>query len=85
MVRETNKTIHIRYYALLREERGLRDETIETKAQTPLQLYDELCRQYGFTMSSNILRVAINDTFQPWDIPLSNQDTIVFIPPVAGG
>jgi molybdopterin converting factor small subunit len=31
------------------------------------------------------LKVAINDEFAAWDTQLASGDTIVFIPPVAGG
>ena len=80
-----NKTIHLQYFALLREERGLSNETIETKAATALELYEELKEQHGFRLSSELLRVAINDEFKRWDSPLKTNDTVVFIPPVAGG
>ena len=85
MIAQGNKTIHIQYYALLREERGVKEETIRTTAQTPHELYTRLREQYGFSMSSHILRVAVNDTLQSWDVPLRDQDSIVFMPPVAGG
>ena len=85
MIAETNKTVYIRYFALLREERGMSDETVKTTAQTPSELYAQLCNRHSFSMPTGILRVAINDTFKPWDTPLKDQDRIVFIPPVAGG
>ena len=85
MITQGNKTIHIQYYALLREERGLKEETIQTTAQTPLELYSKLREQYKFSLSPDILRIALNDVFQSWDTPLRNQDSIVFVPPVAGG
>ena len=85
MIIQGNKTIHIQYYALLREERGVKEETIKTTAQTPLELYTKLREQYGLSMSTNVLRVAINDTFQSWNVSLHDQDLIVFVPPVAGG
>ena len=85
MIAQGNKTIHIHYYALLREERGLKEETIQTTAQTPLELYTKLREQYKLSLSPNILRIALNDVFQSWDTPLRDQDSIVFMPPVAGG
>ena len=79
------KKIYIRYFALLREERGASDEIISTDAKTPKQLYTNLAGQYGFTLSPDVLRVAINDAFKSWDAVLNENDTVIFIPPVAGG
>jgi len=79
------KEIHIRYYALLREQRGCSHETIQTDAQTPLELYTYLRQQHRFTLDTNLLRVSLNNSFESWDSPLHDKDTVVFIPPVAGG
>ena len=79
------KTIHIQYYAALREQRKCREETVNTSAVTPLELYKELKTQHKFTLAENVLRVAINDEFKDWTTPLQSGDRIVFIPPVAGG
>jgi len=79
------KTIHLQYFAILREERGLNLETIKTKSRTALELYRELSRKFNFKLSSELLRVAINGEFKDWKTPLKANDTVVFIPPVAGG
>ena len=79
------KTVHIRYYAFLREERGLSDETVKTLAHTPKELYKELGTRHHFRLKEDLLKVAVNDAFSPWDAPLKNEDTVVFIPPVSGG
>jgi len=79
------KKIHIRYYALLREQRGCSDETIQTDAQTPLELYTYLRQQHRFSLDANLLKVSLNNSFESWNSPLKNNDTVVFIPPVAGG
>ena len=79
------KTIQIRYFALLREERGLESETLVTQAQTAGELYVQLQKQFRFTLNEKALRVAVNESFKPWNTPLQNNDTVVFIPPVAGG
>ena len=85
MIAETHKTIHIRYYAVLREQRGVGDENFKTKARTPRELFDELNQKYRFGLPLLSLRVSVNDCFQSWDAELNDQDQIVFIPPVAGG
>lgn len=80
-----SKKLTLKYFALLKDERGQAEETFETAANTPKTLYIELQQQYGFTLPVNRLSVAINDTFAQWDDVLKDGDTIVFIPPVAGG
>jgi molybdopterin-guanine dinucleotide biosynthesis protein A len=79
------KRVNVQYYALLREQAGRRDEQLVTSAQTAEQLYAELSRRYPFTLAPQLLRVAINTEFREWSAPLAEGDTIVFIPPVAGG
>jgi molybdopterin converting factor small subunit len=81
----TKKTIHIQYYALLREERGISEETIDTTAPTARALYQELKTRYHFRLNIDRLKVAVNDEFKDWGTPLKSEDRIVFIPPVAGG
>jgi molybdopterin converting factor small subunit len=79
------KEIRIQYYAVLREERGLSSEELATEATTPRELYAVLQSRYGFSLPIERLRVAINDAFSDWDQPLREHDSVVFIPPVAGG
>ena len=78
------KNIYIDYFALLREITGLASEALQTDANTPSDLYDQLLERYKFPVQSS-LKVAINDEFSSWDVKLSDGDRIVFIPPVAGG
>lgn len=79
------RTIHIQYFAVLREQaqRGL--ETRQTAAATPAELYEEVRAQHGFTLPRSMLRVAVNDEFCDWSTALQPGDSVVFIPPVAGG
>lgn len=79
------KALTISYYAILREQRGLSEERLESAAATPGDLYETLRAQHGFSLASHQLKVVINDAFQPWDTPLRAGDHVVFIPPVAGG
>ena len=80
-----SKTIHIEYYAVLREQRGLKKEVIETSANTAVQLYAELQKRYNLRLPTNILKVAINEEFSGWNTEIKSGDFVVFIPPVAGG
>ncbi len=79
------KNIHVHYFAILREQRGLGQEKLATAAATAGELYEELRTRHGFSLPAQRLRVAVNDEFAPWTAPLREGDTLVFIPPVAGG
>jgi molybdopterin converting factor subunit 1 len=78
-------TIHVQYYAILREQAGKSAETIETQTKTAAALYDELAKRYPFSLGRSQLRVAVDDEFCDWDAHLVDGCHVVFIPPVAGG
>ena len=80
-----NITLTVRYFALLREQRGLTEEKIATAATTPGALYDELRARHAFTLPADRVRAAINGEFAASDATLREGDEVVFIPPVAGG
>lgn len=78
--------ISIRYFAMLREQAARESEHREIADQLQAgQLYSLLRTQYGFQLSQDIVKVAINDEFCDWWQILRDGDTVVFIPPVAGG
>src|SRR5687767_7980024 len=79
------RTLRIQYYAILREQAGRSEETLDTTAATPAELYDELRRRHPFQLTAAQLKVALNSEFSDWHTPLRHGDTVVFIPPVAGG
>ncbi|MFZ9708612.1 MAG: NTP transferase domain-containing protein [Steroidobacteraceae bacterium] len=79
------RTLRVRYFAVLREQAGRSEETLETTARSPAELYAELRSRHPFTLPPELLRVAVNDEFGDWSQPLAAGDVIVFIPPVAGG
>lgn len=79
------REIRVQYFALLREQAGRREETISTRAATPRELYAELAGRHGFTLGTEHLKVAVNTEFSEWNRPLAANDSVVFIPPVAGG
>ncbi len=81
----TTRRVRVQYFAILREEAGLSDETVETSAQTVAELYDELSARHGFALSRERLKVVVNEEFDEWTRPVREGDTVVFIPPVAGG
>lgn len=75
----------VQYFAVLREQRGLSEEVLETTATTPNDLYRSLKEQHKFSLETNSLRVAVNDEFSTFDQILKDGDSVVFITPVAGG
>ncbi len=80
-----SQPVRVRYFALLRDQAGRSDEALETCARTPRELYEELRARYPFTLGPDMLQVAVNSEFCAWEQPLHAGDTVVFIPPVAGG
>ncbi len=79
------KTIKVRYFAILREQRGVSEEQLQTEAPDAATLYQDLAAAHPFTLPVDRLRAAINGDFAPWPAPLADGDEVVFIPPVAGG
>lgn len=85
MSETASKTVHIRYFALLKEERGLPSEVVETKAANLAQLYNELRGLHELSLPLERMSVAVNDAFVEWNQQFETDDVIVFVPPVAGG
>jgi molybdopterin-guanine dinucleotide biosynthesis protein A len=79
------RRIKVQYYALLREQAGRSEEDLVTVAATPRELYAELKKRYPLSLAPEMLRVAINADFSDWSQALKDGDSLVFIPPVAGG
>lgn len=79
------KTIHLIYFAILKDLSKKNEETLSTMANTAIELYLEIKQKYNLEYTPDILKVAINDQFKPWDTFLADQDTVVFIMPVSGG
>ena len=75
----------IEYYAQLRDEAACSNEVVESEASTPSELFVELNALHGFSLEQAQLTVAINDSFAKWTNKLSDDDLIVFMPPMAGG
>ncbi|MBI5705539.1 MAG: MoaD/ThiS family protein [Armatimonadetes bacterium] len=77
--------VTIQYFAALRDQRGLSEEALETSATTCRELYRELAERHGFRLKEQHVRAAINLEYVGLDTPLRDGDTVVWIPPVAGG
>ncbi|WP_049621215.1 MoaD/ThiS family protein [Frateuria defendens] len=77
--------VNLQYYAQLREQAGTGSEQVLTGAASLRDLYEELRARHGFSLDAASLKVAVNTQFCAWDRLLRDGDTVVFIPPVAGG
>lgn len=79
------KSISIEYYALLREEAGKDQESLNTDCRTLGELYENLKIKYGLSLPLDMIQVAVNDEFTKRSQEIQDGDKVVFIPPVAGG
>lgn len=77
--------VTVLYFAHLRDQRGLDSERVTSTATTARDLYRELVQRHGLTLPERTLIVAVNEAMVRWDSPITNGDTIVFLPPVSGG
>jgi molybdopterin converting factor subunit 1 len=80
-----SRRVTVQYFAVLRERRGQAEEDLWTSANTAADFYDELDARHGFDMSRERLKLVVNEEFAEWTQEIAEGDTIVFIPPVAGG
>jgi molybdopterin converting factor subunit 1 len=76
--------VRVEYFAILRERAGTAREDVNTHAATAAELFSELEKRHRFPRLPS-LKVAINDEFRDWQTTLADGDSVVFIPPVAGG
>lgn len=79
------RSIHVRYFAVLREQAHRSEETVQTFATTPTELFAELAARHRLTLPRDVLKVSVNASFRDWSHPLQDGDSVVFMPPVAGG
>ena len=79
------KRITVRYFAVFREHAGLGEETLELNAVTALDVFEATRARHGSTEPQGHCKVAINDRMADWDTAVSDGDTVLLFPPVAGG
>ena len=84
-VAKNSVSLRVQYFAVLREQAGRSEEMLDSAARNPAELYAELQQRHHFALSRAQLKVAINSEFSDWQANLKHGDTVVFIPPVAGG
>lgn len=82
----TSRSLHVRFFAILREQAGCAAVEVDSTAAAASQLYAELQQRFpGLAFPAHLLRVSINERYATMDTPLAAGDRIVFIPPIAGG
>jgi sulfur-carrier protein len=79
------RPLHVRFFAVLREQAGVGAVEVQTAAATPADLYAELQARFPLTFPARLLRVSVNEAYADMTVPLAPGDRVVFIPPVAGG
>ena len=79
------RRIQLQFFAALREQAGCATLALDTAARTPAELYRQLQDSHGLQLPPMLLRVAVNARYATMDTPLNAGDSVVFIPPVAGG
>ncbi len=81
-----SRSIHVRFFAVLREQAGCSTVEVNSAARDAAALYGELQQRYpGLTFPPHLLKVSINERYAAMDAPLQAGDRVVFIPPIAGG
>ena len=79
------KRIKVRYFAMFREHAGVGEETLELDASTARDVFEATRERHGSAEPKGHCKVAINDQMADWDAPVSDGDTVLLFPPVAGG
>lgn len=77
--------VTVRYFAAFREQAGRESEALSTEAGTAGELFAEVAERHGFLDGAERCKVAVNGEMTAWNQALSDRDTILFFPPVAGG
>lgn len=79
------KRITVRYFAAFREHAGVDAETLSVDALTARDVFEALRSRHGSPEPLGHCKVAVNDEMVGWDAPVSDGDTVLLFPPVAGG
>ena len=83
------KTVHIKYFASIREALGHSTEVLDTDAATLASLRAELCGRGGayaeVLAPGRAVRIALNQVMADEAAALPAQAEVAFFPPVTGG
>jgi molybdopterin synthase sulfur carrier subunit len=82
---KTGKSITVRYFAMFREHAGVAEETLELEVATAADVFGATRHRHGSAEPNGHCKVAINDVMADWESPVSDGDTVLLFPPVAGG
>lgn len=77
--------ITVRYFAALRDQRGLSQEAVDCEELTAGELVVRLLKINAMPISRTLVRCAVNQQFVDDDHRLCDGDEVSLIPPVAGG
>jgi molybdopterin synthase sulfur carrier subunit len=70
---------------MFREHAGVSEETLDLNVATAADVFAATRDRHGSTEPKGHCKVAINDVMASWETPVSDGDTILLFPPVAGG
>ncbi len=79
------KTITVRYFAMFREHAGVAEETLMLDVGTAADVFESTKARHGSAEPTGHCKVAINDEMADWSSVVSDGDTVLLFPPVAGG
>lgn len=79
------KNLTVRYFAMFREHAGVAEETLSLDVTTAADVFAATSERHGSAEPKGHCKVAINDVMADWDSPVSDGDTVLLFPPVAGG
>jgi len=80
-----SKSITVIYFAIFREKAGMSEEVILTEVNSTSELFEELKDRHKLNEPLGHCKVAINDDLADWESEISDGDTVLLFPPVAGG
>jgi sulfur-carrier protein len=82
-------TVHIKYFASIREATGVISETLETNTTTLAGLRDELAAREGAWGAAlergRVVRMALGQIMSDESALLRDGSEVAFFPPVTGG
>jgi len=75
----------VRYFALFRDQAGCGSETVDWPGGTAAELFQMMAKKHPDLKTEAAALVAVNDEMAGWETALSEEDEVLFFPPVAGG
>ena len=75
----------VRYFALFREQTGCASEKVNWPGGTTAELFQMMAEKHPDLKDESAALVAVNDEMVGWKTVLSENDEVLFFPPVAGG